>query len=155
MPLCPRAQRCDRSGIRTGRTGAVDPRYWPVEPDPSGAGLGWPLRTDPGLAPPDRPSPAPDGHSDAESLDSNEAGIAARGNVLGQFYRRMVNESMARKDISFKEMAHLALHSLMDPHAAEHDPDSVMAILFETSQAIRSAAISATSSAWSRPSARY
>lgn len=38
---------------------------------------------------------------------------------------------MARKDISFTEMAHLALHFLMDPHTAEHDPDSVMAILFK------------------------
>ncbi len=38
---------------------------------------------------------------------------------------------MVCKDISFTEMAHLALHFSMDLHTAEYDPDSVMAILFK------------------------
>lgn len=66
-------------------------------------------------------------------MDCIDAGIDARGNALEQFYRPMINENMARKDISFTEMAHLALHFFLNPHTAEHDPDSVMAVLFKLS----------------------
>lgn len=69
---------------------------------------------------------------DAESWGRIPAGIAARGDALEQLYRRMVDENMVRKDISFAEMAQLALHYAMDPHTAEHDADRAVAILFKS-----------------------
>ena len=48
-----------------------------------------------------------------------------RGNALEQFYRRMVDENMVRKDISCAEMPQLALHCAINPHTAHR----VMAIL--------------------------
>ena len=69
---------------------------------------------------------------DAETWGRIPAGIAARGDALEQLYRRMVDENMVRKDISFAEMAQLALHYAMDPHTAEHDPDRAVAILFKS-----------------------
>lgn len=69
---------------------------------------------------------------DAETWGVIPAGIAARGDALEQLYRRMVDENMIRKDISFAEMAQLALHYAMDPHTAEHDPDRAVAVLFKS-----------------------
>ncbi|TBN39069.1 replication protein [Paracoccus subflavus] len=69
---------------------------------------------------------------DAETWGRIPAGIVARGDALEQLYRRMVDENMVRKDISFAEMAQLALHYAMDPHTAEHDPDRAVAILFKS-----------------------
>ncbi|GHG24197.1 ParB/RepB/Spo0J family partition protein [Paracoccus aerius] len=69
---------------------------------------------------------------DADSWGRIPAGIAARGDALEQLYRRMVDENMVRKDISFAEMAQLALHYAMDPHTAEQDPDRAVAILFKS-----------------------
>ncbi|MDQ1901909.1 ParB N-terminal domain-containing protein [Paracoccus sp. WLY502] len=69
---------------------------------------------------------------DAETWGRIPAGIAARGDALEQLYRRMVDENMVRKDISFAEMAQLALHYAMDPHTAENDPDRAVAILFKS-----------------------
>jgi ParB family chromosome partitioning protein len=69
---------------------------------------------------------------DAETWGVIPAGIAARGDALEQLYRRMVDENMVRKDISFAEMAQLALHYAMDPHTAEHDPDRAVAVLFKS-----------------------
>lgn len=69
---------------------------------------------------------------DAEAWGRIPAGIVARGDALEQLYRRMVDENMVRKDISFAEMAQLALHYAMDPHTAEHDPDRAVAILFKS-----------------------
>lgn len=69
---------------------------------------------------------------DSDAWGRIPAGIAARGDALEQLYRRMVDENMVRKDISFAEMAQLALHYAMDPHTAEHDPDRAVAILFKS-----------------------
>ncbi|MFC3168054.1 ParB/RepB/Spo0J family partition protein [Paracoccus fontiphilus] len=69
---------------------------------------------------------------DAETWGRIPAGIVARGDALEQLYRRMVDENMVRKDISFAEMAQLALHYAMDPQTAEHDPDRAVAILFKS-----------------------
>lgn len=60
------------------------------------------------------------------------AGIAARGDALEQLYRRMVDENMVRKDISFAEMAQLAVHYAMDPQTDEHDADKAVALLFKS-----------------------
>ena len=60
------------------------------------------------------------------------AGIVARGDALEQLYRRMVDENLIRKDISFAEMAQLALHYAMDPQTEEHDPHKAVAILFKS-----------------------
>ncbi|WP_134680325.1 ParB/RepB/Spo0J family partition protein [Paracoccus ravus] len=69
---------------------------------------------------------------DAETWGRIPAGIAARGDELEQLYRRMVDENMVRKDISFAEMAQLALHYAMDPATAENDPERAVAILFKS-----------------------
>ncbi|MTH79953.1 ParB/RepB/Spo0J family partition protein [Paracoccus aestuariivivens] len=69
---------------------------------------------------------------DAEKWGRIPAGIAARGDQLEQLYRRMVDENMVRKDISFAEMAQLALHYAMDPLTAENDPEKAVAILFKS-----------------------
>ncbi|QFQ88973.1 replication protein [Paracoccus kondratievae] len=69
---------------------------------------------------------------DTEKWGRIPAGIAARGDELEQLYRRMVDENMVRKDISFAEMAQLALHYAMDPQTEEHDPEKAVAILFKS-----------------------
>lgn len=69
---------------------------------------------------------------DAESWGRIPAGIAARGDELERLYRRMVDENLVRKDISFAEMAQLALHYAMDPMTEENDPEKAVAILFKS-----------------------
>ena len=69
---------------------------------------------------------------DAETWGAIPAGIAARGDQLEQLYRRMVDENMVRKDVSFAEMAQLALHYAMDPLTTEHDPERAVALLFKS-----------------------
>lgn len=69
---------------------------------------------------------------DAEAWGRIPAGIAARGDALEQLYRRMVDENLVRKDISFAEMAQLALHYAMDPMTEEHDPEKAVALLFRS-----------------------
>lgn len=69
---------------------------------------------------------------DAECWGRIPAGIMARGDALEQLYRRMVDENMVRKDISFAEMAQLAVHYAMDPLTAEHDAEKAVAILFKS-----------------------
>lgn len=69
---------------------------------------------------------------DAEAWGRIPAGIAARGDALEDLYRRMVDENLVRKDISFAEMAQLALHYAMDPLTAETDPEKAVAILFKS-----------------------
>lgn len=69
---------------------------------------------------------------DTEKWGRIPAGIAAKGDQLDQLYRRMVDENLVRKDISFAEMAQLALHYAMDPLTAVNDPDKAVAILFKS-----------------------
>ncbi len=69
---------------------------------------------------------------DADAWGAIPAGIVAQGDALDQLYRRMVDENMVRKDISFAEMAQLALHYAMDPQTAENDPEKAVAILFKS-----------------------
>nr|WP_111298267.1 ParB N-terminal domain-containing protein [Paracoccus saliphilus] len=69
---------------------------------------------------------------DDETWGRIPAGIAARGDQLESLYRRMVDENLVRKDISFAEMAQLAVHYAMDPLTAENDPEKAVAILFKS-----------------------
>ncbi|TJZ85595.1 ParB/RepB/Spo0J family partition protein [Paracoccus hibiscisoli] len=69
---------------------------------------------------------------DTEAWGRIPAGIAARGDALDNLYRRMVDENLVRKDISFAEMAQLAVHYAMDPLTAETDADKAVALLFKS-----------------------
>ena len=73
-----------------------------------------------------------DDTGEAEKWGRIPAGIAARGDQLEQLYRRMVDENLIRKDISFAEMAQLALRYARDPQTAEPDPEKAVAILFKS-----------------------
>ena len=69
---------------------------------------------------------------DAERWGRIPAGILPRGEDLEALYRRMVDENLVRKDISFAEMAMLALGYARDPQTAEHDPERAVAELFKS-----------------------
>lgn len=58
------------------------------------------------------------------------AGLLARGETLESLYRRMVDENMVRKDISFAEMANLARLYAEDPGADVADLDQAVNVLF-------------------------
>jgi ParB family chromosome partitioning protein len=60
------------------------------------------------------------------------AGIVAQGKDLESLYRQMVDENLVRKDISFAEMAQLAVTYAMDPETEEHDADKAVAVLFQS-----------------------
>lgn len=69
---------------------------------------------------------------DEEKWGRIPAGILPRGEDLDTLYRRMVDENLVRKDISFAEMAVLALNYARDPETPENDPDKAVAILFQS-----------------------
>lgn len=69
---------------------------------------------------------------DTERWGRIPAGILPRGEDLEGLYRRMVDENLVRKDISFAEMAMLALNYARDPQTAETDPDRAVAELFKS-----------------------
>lgn len=60
------------------------------------------------------------------------AGLVAGGETLDSLYRRMVDENMVRKDISFGEMAELARAYVADPKTDCTDPDKAVAILYRS-----------------------
>jgi ParB family chromosome partitioning protein len=67
---------------------------------------------------------------DADRWGAIPAGILPRGEGIDQLYRRMVDENLVRKDISFGEMAALALAYARDPETPQNDPDKAVADLF-------------------------
>ncbi|MBD3788273.1 MAG: ParB N-terminal domain-containing protein, partial [Sphingomonadales bacterium] len=69
---------------------------------------------------------------DAARWGKIPAGILPRGEDLEGLYRRMVDENLVRKDISFAEMAMLALNYARDPQTAEGDADRAVAELFKS-----------------------
>lgn len=69
---------------------------------------------------------------DAESWAAIPAAIWQQGESLDALYRRMVDENLVRKDISFAEMAQLAIDYAADPHVSETDPDRAVAELFKS-----------------------
>ena len=67
---------------------------------------------------------------DADRYGTIPATILARGETLEQLYRQMVDENLVRKDISFAEMAQMAVHYAAESAIAEPDPARVVARLF-------------------------
>ena len=60
------------------------------------------------------------------------AGLMAKGETLYSLYRRMVDENMVRKDISFAEMANLARAYADDEGTGCRDLDEAVNVLFAT-----------------------
>ena len=60
------------------------------------------------------------------------AGLVAHGESLESLYRRMVDENLVRKDISFGEMAELARSYAADPLTDCFDADKAVAILYKS-----------------------
>ncbi|MEI4473774.1 ParB/RepB/Spo0J family partition protein [Frigidibacter sp. MR17.24] len=60
------------------------------------------------------------------------AGLVARGQTLEALYRRMVDENLVRRDISFAEMAQLARSYLADPQTEARDIDAAIATLYSS-----------------------
>lgn len=58
------------------------------------------------------------------------AGLVARGETLEALYRRMVDENLVRRDISFAEMAELARAYLADPQTGAGSIDQAIATLY-------------------------
>ncbi|WP_128255319.1 ParB/RepB/Spo0J family partition protein [Falsirhodobacter deserti] len=60
------------------------------------------------------------------------AGMVAQGETLESLYRRMVDENLVRRDISFAEMAILARSYLQDPETSAFSIDQAIATLFQS-----------------------
>lgn len=69
---------------------------------------------------------------DTEAFGKIPAVEMEAGDTLDSLYRRMVDENLVRKDISFAEMAQLALDYAADPSTDEEDPDKAVAILYRS-----------------------
>lgn len=69
---------------------------------------------------------------DALALGAIPAIIMPRGEAVATQYRRMVDENMVRKDISFAEMAQMAISYAADPFTADHDAEKAVAVLFRS-----------------------
>lgn len=67
---------------------------------------------------------------DADRWGTIPAVVVQPGEELERLYRLMVDENLVRKDISFAEMAQLALDYAADPQTRETDPEKVVAQLF-------------------------
>lgn len=71
---------------------------------------------------------------DVETWGAIPAAVAPQGDGIETLYRRMVDENMVRKDISFYEMAQLAIDYAADPQTEENDPDRAVALLFQSAR---------------------
>ncbi len=60
------------------------------------------------------------------------AAVSQPGDSLDALYRKMVDENLVRKDISFAEMALLALDYAHDSETGVDDPDKAVAVLFKS-----------------------
>lgn len=60
------------------------------------------------------------------------AGMLAAGETLEGLYRRMVDENLVRRDLSFWEMASFARAYADDPDTEAHDVDAAISTLFRT-----------------------
>lgn len=67
-----------------------------------------------------------------DGYDRIPAGIIPKGAALEENYRRMVDENLIRKDISFAEMGELARAFTADPNTICKDVDDAVAILFKS-----------------------
>lgn len=69
---------------------------------------------------------------DTGSFGHIPAVVMEPGDTLDSLYRRMVDENLVRKDISFAEMAQLALDYASDPTTEESDPEKAVALLYKS-----------------------
>lgn len=69
---------------------------------------------------------------DEASWGAIPAAVSAEGASLDDLYRKMVDENLVRKDISFAEMAQLALDYAADPVTTVNDPDRAVKLLFKS-----------------------
>jgi len=69
---------------------------------------------------------------DADRFGAIPAAVSQPGDDLDALYRKMVDENLVRKDISFAEMAMLALDYARDPGTAVNDPEKAVAVLFKS-----------------------
>ncbi|WP_298500351.1 ParB N-terminal domain-containing protein [uncultured Maritimibacter sp.] len=69
---------------------------------------------------------------DADRYSQIPAAVSVEGDAIEDLYRKMVDENLVRKDISFAEMARLALDYAADPQTAENDPDRAVKALFKS-----------------------
>ncbi len=60
------------------------------------------------------------------------AGILPRGEGVAALYRRMVDENIVRKDLSFAEMAEVAQHYAADPSTGPNDVEAAVTELFQS-----------------------
>lgn len=60
------------------------------------------------------------------------AGLLAKNETMEGLYRRMVDENLVRKDISFAEMADLARTYAIDPTTDVDDADEAVRVLFKS-----------------------
>lgn len=67
-----------------------------------------------------------------EVYASIPAAVNPAGDSADALYRKMVDENLVRKDVSFAEMAQLALDYAADPFTQETDPDKAVAQLFRS-----------------------
>jgi len=67
-----------------------------------------------------------------EAYSKIPATVILAEEALDVLYRQMVDENLVRKDISFAEMASLAIKYAKDPTTECNDPDKVVAILFKS-----------------------
>ena len=69
---------------------------------------------------------------DTDRYGAIPAAVSQPGDSLDALYRKMVDENLVRKDISFAEMAMLALDYARDPGTLVSDPDKAVAVLFRS-----------------------
>ncbi len=69
---------------------------------------------------------------DAGAWGAIPAAVTAAGDGIEALYRRMVDENLIRKDISFAEMAALAIDYAGDAETAVDDADKAVALLFKS-----------------------
>lgn len=69
---------------------------------------------------------------DTERYGAIPAAVSQPGDSLESLYRRMVDENLVRKDISFGEMAALALDYSYDPETGVDNPDKAVAVLYKS-----------------------
>ena len=71
-------------------------------------------------------------YPDEAAYQAIPAAIFAKGDTLETLYRRMVDENLVRKDISFAEMAKLAVDYASDPETLINEPDKAVSVLFQS-----------------------
>ena len=69
---------------------------------------------------------------DADRYGAIPAAVSQPGDDLEALYRKMVDENLVRKDISFAEMAMLARDYARDPGTEVNDPEKAVAVLFKS-----------------------